>query len=508
MLVADAYSVVLTVVTGNPALLENSKGNRGLESLTLYGKSTQESTTGAQLFPPQSPGSIKKNGITIDCMEDGKIHIRGTAEITTDFYVSRVHLPTGTYTFSVGVTIDSSTIRYALVSDIGIPYFDVVNNDYATETIKETIELSLLLRVYDGKTINLTVQPMLNAGDTMLQWEPYTGGKPSPSPEYPQEIKSVGQDGEISVEVLGKNLIPFPYPELGGAGTQTEKEGVKYTVQGDGGIRCTGTPSSQFGVTITRIAYSATALSSSNPSNGKIILSGGELYFDPKNNALFIYYSPSQVGKPLDTVFYPQIELGTVATSYEKYKPAQTLIIPTPNGLPGVSVRYGGNYTDADGQQWVSNTIEFRNGLAEIVQRISKTIVDGNKVKFKLSSDRIYVNLPLFSSPGITEIYRSNMSQYFPAEFFRGNTDKDFIWCLYEQAKKYFETVDELNAFCVEKYEEGDPLTIFYFLRSPTRTPLTAEELAAYKTLRTYSPTTTVINDAGAGMSVGYAKMK
>ena len=48
-LVADAYSVVLTVVTGNPALLEGGKGNR-FTSLTLHGKSTQGSTTGAQLF--------------------------------------------------------------------------------------------------------------------------------------------------------------------------------------------------------------------------------------------------------------------------------------------------------------------------------------------------------------------------------------------------------------------------------------------------------------------------
>lgn len=38
-----------TVVTGNPALLENVKGSR-FTSLTLHGKSTQEGTTGAQLF--------------------------------------------------------------------------------------------------------------------------------------------------------------------------------------------------------------------------------------------------------------------------------------------------------------------------------------------------------------------------------------------------------------------------------------------------------------------------
>ena len=57
VLVADAYSVVLTVVTGNPALLENSKGNRGLESLTLYGKSTQGSTPS-----PSYPQEIENAG--------------------------------------------------------------------------------------------------------------------------------------------------------------------------------------------------------------------------------------------------------------------------------------------------------------------------------------------------------------------------------------------------------------------------------------------------------------
>ena len=370
VLVADAYSVVLTVVTGNPALLENSKGNRGLESLTLYGKSTQGS---------------------------------------------------------------------------------------------------------------------------------------APSPSNPQEIENAGQSGEIGVDVLGKNLIPFPYPILGGAGVQTEKEGVKYTVQGDGGIRCTGTPSSQFGVTITRIAYSATALSISNPSNGKIVLSGGELYFDPKNNALFIYYNPSQVGKPLNTVFYPQIELGTVATSYEKYKPAQKLIVPTPNGLPGIPVSSGGNYTDEKGQQWVADEIDLAKG--ERVQRIGKTVVDGEKVKFVASSNSVYWNLPFKTSPGIISGSPCT-SRYFADGKFWANNSYDFVWTTPGKMKPYFDTSEELNAFCVQKNSEGNPLTIYYCIETPIRTPLSPETIAAYKALRTYSPTTTVINDAGAGMSVGYAKMK
>lgn len=342
---------------------------------------------------------------------------------------------------------------------------------------------------------------------TASNYEPYTGGKPSPSPEYPQEIKSVGQDGEIALNVLGKNLIPFPYPELGGAGVQTEKEGVKYTVQGDGGIRCTGTPGSQFGVIIARIAYSATALSISNPSNGKIVLSGGELYFDPKNNALFIYYNPSQVGKPLDTVFYPQIELGTVATSYEKYKPVQKLIIPASGGLPGIPVSSGGNYTDEKGQQWVCNEVDFKKGV--YVQRVAKeipktsftvreTFDNEGRCQFMYAFKNIYKNggNKCLISHGIYESWgtkknswtmNTNSFYYFPAER---------------------TTVDKIKEKILSLINSDNPLTFLGQLETPIEIPLTTEQLAKYKALRTYSPTTTVINDAGAGMSVGYKKAK
>lgn len=176
--------------SGEPPMVLADCKKKPLKGLTIYGKSKQVTTTGAQLFPPQSLGSQKNNGITVDSMEDGKIRISGTTETNVDFYLSRLRLSAGTYTFSAGVNIDTSTLRYALVTPGGVPYFDV-DGDYTTDTIAETIDVSLLLRVYAGKTIDLTVQPMLNAGSALLPWEPYTGGHPSPSPDYPQEIESV-----------------------------------------------------------------------------------------------------------------------------------------------------------------------------------------------------------------------------------------------------------------------------------------------------------------------------
>lgn len=112
-----------------------------------------------------------------------------------------------------------------------------------------------------------------------------------------------------------------------------------------------------------------------------------------------------------------QIELGSTATSYEPYKPAQTLIVPTPNGLPGIPVSSGGNYTDEKGQQWVCDTIELRNGVGEMVQRVGKTIVDGRKVKFAAGVSGEFVNLTNNSSPGIVQM-GPYINTYFLILFF------------------------------------------------------------------------------------------
>lgn len=49
---------------------------------------------------------------------------------------------------------------------------------------------------------------------------------------------------------------------------------------------------------------------------------------------------------------------------------SQTLILQTPNALPGISVASGGNYTDENGQQWVCDEVDLARGVR--VQRIAK----------------------------------------------------------------------------------------------------------------------------------------
>lgn len=494
VLVADAYSVVLTVVTGNPALLENSKGNRGLESLTLYGKSTQVSTTGAQLFDvsevlDETALSTEKPvvGNAVGYWTSGYIPVK------TGNYICS---PKGT---SRGWTYDADKngLRY-------------INNPGGSPIpIKEG---EAFVRV-SGKYTDDPQNFMFNEGNSIKPYEPYTGGKPSPSPEYPQEIKSAGQDGEIEVEVLGKNLIPFPYPILGGAGTQIEREGVKYTVQSDGGIRCVGTPTAIEYINLSRIKFSDVGLTATHPTDGKIVLSGEKMNYDPNNHALFIYITSDQLGKPIDTVIYPQIEFGTVATEYEPYKPVQKLIVPTPNGLPGIPVSSGGNYTDEKGQQWVCDEVDFKKGV--YVQRIGKKTITSKDIFFKsgLSTDDVnYFGLNNFfvhiGTRGEKDVLMSNcfvagIYQNFGAlgKIFLGSASGNVIYFSVD-AQKYPDT-ETFKQWAVE-----NGLMFLYQLADIVETHLTAEELFAYKTLRTYSPTTTVINDAGAWMSVGYAKMK
>ena len=55
----------------------------------------------------------------------------------------------------------------------------------------------------------------------------------------------------------------------------------------------------------------------------------------------------------------------------------QTITLQTPNGLPGIPVTSGGNYTDPQGQQWVCDEVDLERGVR--VQRVDKGAFDSTK---------------------------------------------------------------------------------------------------------------------------------
>lgn len=545
VLVADAYSVVLTVVTGNPALLENSKGNRGLESLTLYGKSTQVSTTGAQLISlNDSYGVTTVNGVTKTPIGISAWKLEGISKEDAIIYpyssLTFLSLSKGDYVFSVFGT-SKAKARYTIIGRGSSGY---IQTGYSQKiSIQEDVKLTFNFLIENGVESNGILMIMLNSGSTSLPWEPYTGGKPSPSPEYPQEIESVGDAGEISVEVCGKNLI------AGRKFYGNYSNGIAYIIKLDGDVVFPYKPSyATYGICYAinalagkkytfsgynlndnaslRIAEYANlndALDFANVIGYKF---GGRadtfVTYTAKENGVIICLISGIWGSNNDLIHICtesellQIELGSTATSYEPYKPAQTLIVPTPNGLPGIPVSSGGNYTDEKGQQWVADEIDLARG--ERVKWIGEYELTGkeNVADFGLRPRVRIVSITIsdaYIDAGSHGSLKAVMSNKYKQDLFsnlanninhiaRGQQNNICISIPTDIGIEDFKT-DLSN-----QYASGRPVKVFYKLATPIRTPLPPETIAAYKTLRTYSPTTTVINDAEAGMSVGYAKMK
>lgn len=532
VLVADAYSVVLTVVTGNPALLENSKGNRGLESLTLYGKSTQMNTTGAQLLPFE----VGKKGINFEVFEDGIVI---SCKKGTDIYA--VGRPNAALESSYDDFPLLAPGEYYIYSDskyVELLVTTFVNGKYLILVVS-TIGAAVKIKVIAGykfrillrcrEDVETKVKAIISKRyPTASNYEPYTGGKPSPSPEYPQEIESTGQSGEIGVTVTGTNLLPFEVGQKG-KGFEVFADGVQVDVDRKTDIYAVGRNNGN-----VESGYDEFAL-----------MTAGKYYIYSGTQDVYLYVVVWRKGKNVVLGYSvgtdaEQIEImdgdkfriflrttaafkGKVkamitrtpmnATSYEPYKPAQTLIIPTPNGLPGIPVSSDGNYTDADGQQWVCDEVDFKKGV--YVQRIGKKTITSKDAFFKsgLSTNDVNYfalnNIPVhIGTAGKKDVIMSNcfvagIYQHFGTlgEIFLGSAQGNIVYFSVE-AQKYPDT-ETFKQWAVE-----NGLMFLYQLADIVETHLTAEELSAYKTLRTYSPTTTVANDAEAGMSVGYAKMK
>ncbi len=524
VLVADAYSVVLTVVTGNPALLENSKGNRGLESLTLYGKSTQllpfevgEKREGLEVF---------KDGIAISGARKNDIYAVGRSGMGNESsYDDFPLLASGEYY----VYSDSASVNLFVVAfrnGINITLGSSMKGVAAKIKVMDGDKFRIFLRLKED--FNGKVKAMISKTQpTASNYEPYTGGKPSPSPEYPQEIESTGQSGEIGVTVTGTNLLPFEVGQKGN-GFEVFADGVQVDVDRKADIYAVGQNNGS-----VESGYDEFAL-----------MTAGKYYIYSDTQDVYLYVVVWRKGKNVVLGYSvgtnaAQIEImdgdkfriflrtaaafkGKVkamitrtpmnATSYEPYKPAQTLIIPTPNGLPGVPTIDNGNYTDASGQQWLCDEVDLKRGVyvqnvafAEFGKGIT-SLTKNSGVSSKNIVSAYFFSIPRKRAKTRHTImsnclrFVANISSGNPAYVISNESQTEAMYV--SIPAELYENDDQMLNLLAEK-----KVKILY-ATYPTERPLSTEELEKYRSLRTYSPTTTVINDAGAGMSVGYAKMK
>ena len=191
---------------------------------------------------------------------------------------------------------------------------------------------------------------------------------------------------------------------------------------------------------------------------------------------------------------------------------SQTLILSTPGGLPGIPVDSGGNYTDENGQQWICDEIDLARG--KYVQRVGIETINGG-YDFSETSD----SPGRFSQYGVgfTNLYKNGGYESICniALWHRWGEIKNDTACVFAMnLKGYYlnpptasgiTTADELNAFLNSL---GFPLVLAGQLATPIETDLPAEEIAAYKALHTYSPTTAMMNNEKAGMKLTYKTRK
>ena len=320
----------------------------------------------------------------------------------------------------------------------------------------------------------------------------------TPTPDAPVPIVSAGDGGSLAVKVTGKNRLP---PNL------------KY----EDVVECfvkKNTP-------ITLVF------------KGDLVSQGGNiLFFDENNNQ---YWFCIDAGKAEHHITHPadltkfQFLISNMASEnmcltwnasspdYEPYR-EQLLTLPTPNGLPGIPVTSGGNYTDPNGQQWICDEVDF--GKSVKVQRVGRLILDTHTTVIALNqyASTIVDKVQPFRLGNCRVVEGTKpLCEKLPSTA-PGSVTRTPYECIgtistlidFSISNARLGTTAETTASesvkALYNWLETNPISFMYALATPIETPLTPAELAAYKALTAYGPDTVVQASDGAGVKLGYQR--
>lgn len=213
---------------------------------------------------------------------------------------------------------------------------------------------------------------------------------------------------------------------------------------------------------------------------------------------LTVYGKSTHDGTPTPDAPVPIVSAGDggtiVLTLGDGDGKTQTLTLPTPNGLPGIPVASGGNYTDPQGQNWVCDEVDLERGVK--VQRVnavdlSTCVITGTTNL--AATKRLAIRLPL-KGKDYTAKALCNRLPYLAS--FTSDTIHFYVDTNNAQV---FIPIGAKNP------EEGEYI-LFYVLDAPIETPLTPAEIAAYKAITAYAPDTVVQASDDAGVKLEYQR--
>lgn len=494
-----------------------------IQELHFFGKSEQKTTKGIQLLDLSSMKSGTGDGLTYTNRGDGSVQVSGTATSQVGNIWFKGKYDTNSEKLTTLLTLEAGKKYY--IKDC-ILFEGVTNINTQTEVIEVSAEeypegrrITGIRnpRQVVGKTYNEVIYPLIAESSTAVEWEEYTGGQPSPSPDYLQEMSCVENP---TVSAAGKNLLP------NNAKNKTIRNLI-YTVNEDKSISVKGTYKVGKDVTeadiylfgtfndegqyvyIPKGRYSINTISvpsgiyiAREKTKGSIITTENIIKTLSEQDCYF-YSWIFRITKDgtYNSTIYPQLEKGNMSTEYEEYKEIQsTQLTCELNGIDDVKDEL---IVRADG---TGQLIQRIYRIKDYIFPLSSAGKDDTAQKTVLYYSRI-VGAPIALATNFEqERVMCNKLRWAQHNIW-GNAvnDKPYLIEIYSTSESLPPqmVIRVPKDIDVEEFVDSG-LDIQYKIKKPIVTELSSEEVQKILALHTNKPNTTLWNDRNAEMQVTY----
>lgn len=533
--------------SGNPAIMPDTLKNNPMNEMKVFGWSKQETTKGKNLF---DFSRLVSDGVNVMNYEKQTITVPAKTNNTGYNQTLRDLCPgitPGTYVFSAKRSNpESGNGSYFLEAGLDFTF------NTPTELTDALLDSHIAWYNNPGSEVeNVISEIQIEIGTEATDYEPYTGGQPSPSPDYPQQIVSAGNSGNIEVNVRGKNLvdvygysangIPSPKAErilfntYGTTLSTTEKTDKLIVHQEivDGatansytsGYFCIGINRKletgkdyiiTFNINVIQNPFSVSTIfvlfNSIEANRAEVIGDKVTVKVSCKEDGERQYVEVRNCGMSMEISNFMITEKDE-NTIYEPYYEPQTISISTLTGLPAIPVDSDGNYTDANGQQWIADYVDLKRG--KYVQNICDLPLKDINLKWytwgvNANADNgtgFYVFTTEYARVGNTKVLATICRYNIGAWGGRENGCSASADNSYITVSLHTSDLDDAsdNKKAIESFKkivEQTDAHVLYVRAEPIERDLTPEEIQAYKNLVTYAGTTIVENDAECYMEV------
>lgn len=511
---------------GNP-VMSSSCREGSVSLIEAYGQSTQVTTTGKNLI-----------NVDTDIMTGLINFVDGTFSDLYNQYISTdfIKLPAGQYAVSTNSFLKIhayavySTDKSYITGKAGVSTLNLENESLVRVSFASN-PLTDISNDYVNYAKKSNIQ--LEKGSIATSYEPYTGGAPSPSPDYPQEIKSSAVTG---VKVTGKNL--FDPKKLSG-GEFVEFNGVRCYKYVDNSKNFTFdfAENKVENLFLTIKVYRGAEYTDKKISIYVKYSDDTKILHTFENNTIYnvsLFKNGKKLKKItgsdnwLQSVYIDltatHLEIGGKDTFFQPYK-EQSIQLSAPITLRGIPSKTG-NIT-IDGTKYLSDYIGQKEGMYGIFRNFFVYEVTGNEdftcfdgTSVEKGSFDAYLNIRKYVSEAKIDTAGYVKWGLCNNLIFNSNSwaKKGEIGFCYNYGQLHIRVKNEtisatqemeisqktqlLKNYLKNLYDSGTPMIFLYPLTTESFEPLPEPDQQALKGLKTFYPTSiiTLETEDGAGV--------